>query len=86
MTEVKCLLGSNETEVEGKVEDWLGAQMTYSGVLSGLNHATGRLIVNVSSREIEDELIESDLCIFTRGDFMAPVDGCHCITHYPLLV
>ena len=22
----------------------------------------------------------------TRGDFMAPVDGCHCITHYPLLV
>ncbi|PLW57186.1 hypothetical protein PCANC_03068 [Puccinia coronata f. sp. avenae] len=23
---------------------------------------------------------------FTRGDFMAPIDGCHCITHYPLLV
>jgi hypothetical protein len=22
----------------------------------------------------------------TREDFMAPVDGCHCITHYPLLV
>jgi hypothetical protein len=22
----------------------------------------------------------------TRGDFLAPVDGCHCITHYPLLV
>jgi hypothetical protein len=66
MTEVRCLLGSNETEVEGKVEDWLGAQMTYSGVLSGVNHATGRLIVNVSSREIEDELIESDLCILFR--------------------
>ena len=23
---------------------------------------------------------------FTRGDFMAPVGGCHCITHYPFLV
>ena len=24
--------------------------------------------------------------MITRGDFMAPVDGCHCIAHYPLLV